>query len=68
MNKHELKKEMEDLIRVTALLFAAISWASAAAALLLILSLFINVALPVAFPIQMIAGAVGAGLSIWRTS
>lgn len=68
MNKHELKKEMEDLIRLTALLFAAISWASAAAALLLILSLFVNVALPVAFPIQMIAGAVGAGLSIWRTS
>lgn len=68
MNKHELKKAMDDLVRLTALLFAAISWASAAAAILLILSLFIDVALPVAFPVQMIAGAVGAGLSIWRTS
>nr|WP_298094812.1 hypothetical protein [uncultured Shinella sp.] len=68
MDRNELQKEVDNLLRLSALLFGAVSWGSAAAALLLMLSLFVEIALPVAFALQMVAGAAGAGISLWRTS
>nr|WP_298095970.1 hypothetical protein [uncultured Shinella sp.] len=68
MDRKELQKEADSLLRLVALLFGSISWGAATAAILTVLSPFIDPALPVAFSLQILAGAAGAGLSLWRTS
>lgn len=68
MDRDALKKEVENALRLSALLFGAIAGIVLVMIVLLVLSIFGEVGLPTAFLLQCLMGALGAGAVLWRMS
>ncbi len=59
---------MNDLLRVVAFLFGVVAGIAGTMVVLLLVSIFVDVNVTVAFALQLLVGAGVGGLSLWRTA
>ncbi len=63
-----MDKNMTDLLRTVAFLFGVAAGITLTMVVLLVISIFVDVNVGVAFALQILVGACIGGLSLWRTA